>query len=426
MKALTKKMSHEEVLALPKEKYYKPLKQHRFWRWLMKFLSSFELKAINFEHKEYGMEKIAKNEPCLVLMNHCSFIDLEIGATLLADRPFNVIVTLDAMMGKGLLMRLIGCIPTKKFVTDTRLVKSMLYCVKELKQSVLMYPEAGYSFDGTATTLPDSLGSCIKLLGVPVVMIETHGAFTRNPLYNNLRRRKVQVTADMKYILSPEEISEKSASEINEIIRGHFSFDYFRWQQENQISITEKYRAEGLNRVLYKCPNCLAEGKMEGEGIHLECTACHKKYELDEYGFMKAVEGETEFSHIPDWYRWERECVKKEIQDGTYHLDLPVNICMLVNSKCLYDIGEGRLIHTEAGFRIEDFSGNTYFSQKPSATYTLNSDYYWYEIGDVIGLGDSKALYYCFPQGAKDVVAKARLATEEMYKIVKGTRVKRV
>ena len=120
MKALTKKMSHEEVLTLPKEKYYKPLKQHRFWRWLMKFLSSFELKAINFEHKEYGMEKIAKNEPCLVLMNHCSFIDLEIGATLLADRPFNVIVTLDAMMGKGLLMRLIGCIPTTKFGTDTR------------------------------------------------------------------------------------------------------------------------------------------------------------------------------------------------------------------------------------------------------------------------------------------------------------------
>ena len=86
-------------------------------------------------------------------------------ALSLLSFPFNVIVTLDAMMGKGLLMRLIGCIPTKKFVTDTRLVKSMLYCVKELKQSVLMYPEAGYSFDGTATTLPDSLGSCIKLLG---------------------------------------------------------------------------------------------------------------------------------------------------------------------------------------------------------------------------------------------------------------------
>lgn len=422
MKALTKKKSHAEVLALPREKYYKPLKQHAFWRWLMKFLSSFELRGVRFEHKEYGMEKLGKEEPCLVLMNHCSFIDLEIGATLLADRPFNVVVTLDAMMGKGLLMRLIGCIPTKKFVTDTRLVKSMLYCVKDLKQSVLMYPEAGYSFDGTATTLPDSLGSFIKLLDVPVVMIETHGAFTRNPLYNNLHRRKVQVTADMKYILSPEEIKEKTVTEINEIVRTHFSFDYFRWQQENKIEIKEKNRAEGLNRVLYKCPSCLAESKMEGEGIHLTCTACGKQYELDEYGFMKALEGETEFSHVPDWYRWERECVKKEILDGTYYFDVPVDICMLVDSKCLYDIGQGRLLHTEAGFRIEDLEGNVYFSQKPSATYTLNSDYYWYEIGDVIGLGDSKALYYCFPKEAKDIVAKARLATEEMYKIAKAAK----
>ncbi len=422
MKATTKKKSHAEVLALPKEKYYKPLRQYRFWRQLMKFLSSFELRGVGFEHKEYGMEKLGKDEPCLVLMNHCSFIDLEIGATLLADHPFNVVVTLDAMMGKGLLMRMIGCIPTRKFVTDTRLVKSMLYCVKDLKQSVLMYPEAGYSFDGTATTLPDSLGSCVKLLGVPVVMIETHGAFTRNPLYNNLRRRKVQVTADMKYILSPEEIAAKTAAEINEIIREHFSFDYFRWQQENHIAIKEKYRAEGLNRVLYKCPSCLAESKMEGEGIHLTCTACGKKYELDEYGFMKALEGETEFPHIPDWYRWERECVKQEIVEGTYHFDVPVDICLLVDSKCLYDIGEGRLVHTEEGFRIEDPQGEIYFSQKPSATYTLNSDYYWYEIGDVIGLGDSKALYYCFPKEAKDIVAKARLATEEMYKIARAAK----
>lgn len=425
MKAKVKKLSYEEVLALPKGKQYKPMKQHRAWRWLMKFLSMFELKAINFEHKEYGMEKLGDDEPCFVLMNHCSFIDLEIGATLLANRPFNVIVTSDALFGKAWLMYLIGCIPTKKFVTDTRLVKSMLYAVKELKQSVLMFPEAGYSFDGTATTLPDSLGSCIKLLGVPVVMIETHGAFTRNPLYNNLHRRKVQVTADMKYILSPEEIAEKSTEEINEIIRGHFSFDYFRWQQENKIAIKEKFRAEGLNRVLYKCPHCYTEGQMEGQGIHLECMACQKKYELDEYGYMRALEGETEFSHIPDWYRWERECAKKEILDGTYRLDVPVSICMLVDSKCLYDIGDGRLLHTEEGFRIEAPDGNAYFTQKPSATYTLNSDYFWYEIGDVIGLGDSKALYYCFPKDAKDIVAKARLATEEMYKIAKATRKKK-
>ena len=38
--------------------------------------------------------------------------------------------------------------------------------LKENKSSVLMYPEAGYSFDGTKTVLPDSLGKMVKMMKV--------------------------------------------------------------------------------------------------------------------------------------------------------------------------------------------------------------------------------------------------------------------
>jgi hypothetical protein len=42
-----------------------------------------------------------------------------------------------------------------------------------------------------------------------------------------------------------------------------------------------------------------------------------------------------------------------------------------------------------------------------------------YEIGDIICIGDSNVLYYCFPQTDVDVVAKTRLAAEELYKLKK-------
>ena len=422
MKIQVKKMNYEDVLALPKAKSFKPMKQHFLFRLLIKVLSSVELFMTGFQCKKIGMEKLGKDEPCFVLMNHSSFIDLEIAASVLYPRPFNIVCTSDGFVGKGWLMRLIGCIPTQKFVTDTKLVRNMIYAVKELKSSVLMYPEAGYSFDGTATVLPDSIGRCVKLLGVPVVMIRTYGAFSRNPLYNNLHRRKVKVTADMEYVLSPREIEEKTPQEINEIISKCFEFDSFRWQQENQVRINEKFRADGLNRVLYKCPHCMTEGKMVGEGILLTCNHCGKQYELTEYGYLKALQGETEFSHIPDWYKWERESVRKEIQAGTYKLDIPVEICMLVNTKCLYKVGSGRLLHTSEGFTLTGCDGKLEYKQKPTATYSLNADYFWYEIGDIICIGDNKALYYCFPQVAGDVVAKTRLATEEMYKLARKQR----
>lgn len=413
------KKCYEDVVALPKAKHRKPMKQHILFRVLLKLLSSFDLMATRFNYTEVGLEKLGKKEPCLVLMNHSSFIDLEIVSTMLFPKRFNIVTTSDAFVGMNWLMRLIGCIPTKKFITDTQLVRDMVYTVKELKSSVVLYPEASYSFDGTATPLPDSLGRCMKLLGVPVVMIRTYGAFSRDPLYNGLRRRKVQVSAEMKYLISPEDIEQKTVEELNAIVGKEFSFDNFRWQQEKQISIKETFRAEGLNRVLYKCPECMTEGKMVGKDTKVVCEQCGKEYELTEYGFLKALEGETTFDHVPDWYRWERDCVRKEIEEGTYHLEVPVDICMLVNTKAVYRVGEGILTHTREGFHLRGCEGKLDYHQKPMASYSLYSDYFWYQIGDVICIGDQKALYYCFPKDCGDIVAKTRLATEEIYKIAK-------
>lgn len=357
MKIKTKEMPYERVLAMGPYVHQKPMKQLMILRWLVKWLSFFDLMRVNFQFKQIGMEKLEPDQPCLILMNHSSFIDLKIVGKIFGKRPYQIVCTLDGFVGKKWLMRLLGCIPTKKFITDTTLVRDMMYVVKKLGSSIVMYPEASYSFDGTATPLPESMGKCLKLLGVPVVMVRTFGAFSRDPLYNGLQLRKVKVSAEVEYLLSAEDIKEKSADELNRILTEQFTFDHFRWQQENQIRIREKFRADGLNRVLYKCPSCHEEGRMVGKGIHITCQNCGKEYELTELGSIQAVDGVTEIPHIPDWYRWQRECVRQEIVDGTYKLDVPVDIYMLVNTKCVYKVGEGQLVHTKEGFHLTGCNG---------------------------------------------------------------------
>ena len=140
---------------------------------------------------------------------------------------------------------------------------------------------------------------------------------------------------------------------------------------------------------------------------------------MNEYGQLFATDGNTEFSHIPDWYRWQRECVKQEILEDTYKLDLEVQIGVLTDYKALYMIGNGRLTHDKNGFTLTSDDGKLEYTQSPLTSYSLNSDYYWYEIGDVIGIGNQDALYYCFPKDGSNVVAKARLAAEELYKLKK-------
>ncbi len=418
MKIKTREMAYSEVLKLKPKKHKKPLKPLFLLALVIRVLSFFELLGVRFSYKKIGMDRLAKNEPCLILMNHSSFIDLKIASALLFPRKYNIVMTSDGFVGKNLLMRLVGCIPTQKFISDSLLVKDIFHCVKKNNTSILMYPEASYSFDGTATPLPESLGKLVKKLGIPVVMIKTFGAFSHDPLYNNLQKRKVKISAEMRYLLSPEDIKVKSYEEVNSILKEQFTFDNFRLQQENGVKISEKFRADCLNRVLYKCPNCLAEGETVGKGIKLTCNHCGKVYELTEDGFMKAQNGETEFSHIPDWYAWQRECVRKEILSGEYRLCENVDIYMLIDTKCVYKVGDGVLTHTKDGFSLIGCDGKLNYTQAPELSYSLYSDFYWYEIGDVISIGTPKVLYYCIPKTDKDIVAKTRIAAEELYKII--------
>ena len=423
MKIKTLHRTYDEVMSLPRPKHKKPLKPTLLMGTVMRIAAAPDLWATHFTYTRD--KKSEPQEPCLILMNHSSFIDLKMAAAILYPKPFGIVCTTDGMVGKGLLMRLLGCIPTQKFVTDLNLIRDIKYMLKEKKTSVLMYPEAGYSFDGRATTLPAGFGGLIKMLGVPVLMITTHGAFARDPLYNGLQNRKVKVSADVTTLLTREQVESLPAEELDAAVKEAFSFDNLAWQYENQIKIDAPFRADGLHRILYKCPACNAEGDMEGKGTHLTCRACGKSWLLNEFGRMEAVEGETEFPHIPDWYDWERAEVKAELEAGAYSLDTPVRIGLMVDYKGLYMVGDGRLTHTAEGFVLEGCEGKLRYEQKPRASHTLNADFYWYCIGDVIGIGNRDCLYYCFPQavnGKIPPVAKARLAAEEMYKTAMESR----
>lgn len=417
MKIKERPLSYDQVVALPREDRGKPRRPSPLFRLLLKTLSGADLKATHFQCRAEGMERLGKDEPALFLMNHSSFIDLKIAASILYPRPFNIVCTSDGFVGKRRLMYAMGCIPAQKFVTDLPLVRDMLYAVRKLGNSLLLFPEASYTFDGTATPLPQSVGKLLRTLGIPVVMIKTSGAFLRDPLYNMLQLRQVDVSATMEYVLSPEDIREKSVEELNDILRELFTFDNFREQQEKGVTVAEGFRADGLHRVLYKCPHCLAEGQMEGKGVTLTCNHCGKVWTLTEKGFLQAADGEDMFTHVPDWYAWERQCVREELARGDYRLDVPVLIRMLVDTKAVYTVGEGRLTHTAEGFRLQGCGGKLDYRQSPAASYSLYSDYFWYELGDMICIGDSRALYYCFPREGGDVVAKTRLATEELYKM---------
>ncbi len=421
MKIAIKAMSIQEVMRLPRPAHKKPRKPSRLLATVVRLASIPTLMKTKFSYTTEGMDGIM-DQPCLILMNHSSFTDMKLAYGIFYPKPMGIVTSVDGMSGiLGVLMRWLGCTPTHKFTTDLTLIQDLEYMLKVNKTHVLMYPEAGYSFDGTTTTLPRKLGILMKKLGVPVVTVITQGAFHRDPLYNMLQIRDIQVSAHVKCIATAEEVRSLSVAQLDARLDESFSFDNFAWQRDNQICIDVPFRADGLHRILYKCPHCGAENQMEGKGIHLTCHGCGKQWEMDVYGQLHATQGETEYPHIPDWYRWERECARQELAQGTYRLDAQVDIAVQVDFTGLYTVGSGRLIHDENGFHLTGCDGALDYRQSPVASHTLYSDYYFYEIGDMIGIGNNDISYFCFPKENVSVT-KARLATEELYKMKKQRR----
>ncbi len=364
-----------------------------------------------------NMEGI-EDKPYLMLVTHSSMVDFNL--MLKASHPYKVnnVMTLEGFNTyTEPLMRSLGVLGTRKFITDIHLIKNMKYCVDKLKNPFVLFPEARYSLDGCTSYLPSSLGKMVRLLGVPVVVLMIHGNFVTCPQWNKINK-KTFVEAEAKQIITAEETKSLSVDEINRRIAENFQYDDFAWQKEKQLKIDHPQRAKGLHALLYKCPNCKEEHKTDSEGTKLWCNSCKKTWEMDEYGELHALEGETEFSHIPDWSNWERDCVRKEIEDGTYYFEDEVRVETLPGSWKFYKQGMGKLIQTPEETRVEcNYYGEPYvLTRSAMSLESMHIEYDYLGRGDCVDISIPEDSFWCYLT-KRDAITKISFATEEMHKL---------
>lgn len=393
-----------------------PMRQRGFWTWLIWFLSKFALMGKKYKVEKIGMEDL--KPPYMLLSNHMHFIDFELAAVGTWPYPVSNVVSIDGYVIKWWLMEWIGCIATRKFTTDLHLVKSIRK-VLQRGDILAMYPEARYSPCGTTAFLPDSLGKLICMNKVPVVAVVHHGNHLYAPFWDFRKKRKVPLHTTLTQILTPEQIETMTVDQINATLRQALTYDDYRYQKENGIRITESYRAEGLHKVLYQCPHCMAESKMDSKGAELFCTACGKRWNWNEDGTLVAMEGETEFDHIPDWFEWERQQVRQQIENGTYSFADEVEVHSLPRCWRYIPLGKACLTHdAESGFVLEgEYRGKVYRIQRtPLQTNSLHVEYDFGPLGkkDYVDISTENDSFYCHPT-MPNVITKLAFATEEVY-----------
>ena len=405
------------------------MRPSKFWMWLARnFAIRPRLKGRKVTVVKQNMEGI--KPPYLLFVTHASMLDFPAMYTAVAPYDANNVVAIDAIRDVGdFLMRRLGCICKRKFVKDLHLIRNMRYCAEHYDTIVCVYPEARYSLDGTTGFLPDSLGKMCKLMNVPAVVLRLYGTFVNAPQWNK-DEQYLPIRCELECIATAEEVKALPAEELNRRAHEALQRDDYAYQRAEGLELENPRRADGLHNILYQCPHCGKEFMMYSEGTRLWCASCGKGWQMSTLSELTAEEGETEFSHIPDWMKWERENVRREVREGRYRFEADVTVHTLPNAKRFYDQGKGKFIQTCEGTRIlctaYGEEKDLYWAGTELESVHIEYDYpyrkYKYKkniFGDCIDISTHDDSFWLHPIGLRDRLTKVSLATEEIYLLAK-------
>lgn len=264
--------------------------------------------------KKYGISfdnDIAKSikGPAIVLASHTSDMDhILSGLTLYPVRPTYIVsehFTRNPSTAK--LLKLMHVITKKMFTPDVSTIINIMRAKKE-NAVIVIFPEGRLSCYGHTLPIADGTAELIKKLGVNLYVWKAEGAYLSFPKWRDKGDDRIgKINASVKLLLSADEVAAKDISEIKEI-----SENAIRHDDELAMQGTEYISdsiCRGVDKILYKCPRCMNEGKITAEGNHIRCE-CRLDATLDSFYRLH----DAPFNRINEWFDWQQESIDTETE----------------------------------------------------------------------------------------------------------------
>lgn len=333
--------------------------------------------CVNFYGKRYLRKQVRlihdgslkKIKPPYVLVaNHSNFVD--VAGLIVMNYPHcaNFVISVTQMAQWTSLINYVGVLPKRQFAVDTSLIRDIKYVLSK-NRPVVIYPEAKLSVVGTPSIIKPPIAKLIKMLKVPLVTVCFHGGYLHKPRWTKTKRF-LPVTAEVKVAVSAEEVNDVTTQEIHRRILENLTYDDYAYQLENGIEIDAPDLVEGLENVLYKCPNCGEEFAMTAHGNALTCSKCGASVTQNKLGQLEG----GRFDKVVDWYQWQRECVRQEVAQEDYLFEGFFRAEQLVGKKYV-DLGDARLAHDKNGITVTFAEREIHFKAGLFYTLSFNNDY---------------------------------------------------
>jgi uncharacterized membrane protein YdjX (TVP38/TMEM64 family) len=340
-------------------------------------------------------------EPFVLLTNHPSFYDFYY-IDRLPFRRRTAIVVNEYYTRLPFLRRIAprcGIIPKKLFTPDLGTVAGIMRTLKS-GYSVTVFPEGRLSIDGTTYPFPEGTGGFFRRLGRDLVLVHISGAYYSKPKWRE-RFFRSDVTVEVRRVIKADELAAMSDAEADRAVAEGIA-------TVGADLPSKPYRrkdlARGIERVLYRCPDCGALYSLKGRGMTVRCSACAKTSVLD--GFYRFDDGTT----LADRYAAIGEIERRELDSTVLQTRVAAKI-LRPDGKTVKQTGLCRL--AGGSFTYEPDSGEG-FTVPPEKLQALA-----FSCGEEFELYRGDDLYYFYPEENRDQTVRWAMIVD-LYRRVKN------
>lgn len=393
------------------------------------FYFIYKTVMINFVSKKYNVEYNIIDDindckgPCIVIFNHLSRIDHTyiLGATY--PRRFNMLAAYNEFFRSHLhfAFKMNNVIPKKQYISEVQSIKGMSTILKK-GGCVAFAPEGLCSNYGNNKPIVVGTGKMLKHFAVPVYFCKLEGQYLQNTKVC-LDERYGKTYCTMTKLFTVEDLKEKTANEIEDIINEKFKHDDYAWQKEKRIKWETHGRiCERLEDFCYKCPKCGEEFSMEGVGDTIKCKKCGNGATMDDYYEFHKFNDTCVIPESPSvWVENERLHIIDEIRKNPeYKYEEKVKIGNLPKYEYLEDYKTSEI--TGEGILTVDHKGMHYVGTRYGEDYKFDLDYkYLYTLiteldASYFNLFVNGEYFDVFPQERRSV-GYIYLLVEEMHRL---------
>ena len=365
--------------------------------------------------------KSIQNQPTILLSSHASRLEFVYTVYGFRRKDINVVCGYQNILKKGLYRLFIafGAISKYLYQPDFMCVKNMLRVLKR-GGAIGLFPEGIQSTSGSTHPINPATAQFIKSSKANIVVCTTKGAYLATNRYSS-DRKKGYIGVDYSLLFTPKMLEELSVDEIYQQLLQKIKYNDFAFNKVARHKyVGKESNAHGLDKILYKCPNCQNEHALYVEGDAIKCKKCGFAAQVNEYYELLPIGSKSCPSDIDQWFKWQRRCVENEVKNDNFAMRLTGSLCVLKLDKLRKPpknretLSVGTVTLTNKGLSVTgELNGQSVdFFFEAKSIYSLT-----FSTKGFLEFYHNNEYYMIIPKEKEDCLIKWTLAAEEIHNL---------